>query len=74
MLKCLLFCNFITFIRTNLLIVSKVHNFFFYTLLCKKYINMGENSSLRHYLEFPEICPAEHFFKIDPNGLEDDVK
>jgi hypothetical protein len=35
---------------------------------------MGENSALWLYLEFPEICPAEHFFKIDPNGLEDDVK
>jgi hypothetical protein len=35
---------------------------------------MGENSSLWHYLEFPEISPAEHFFKIDPKVLEDDVK
>jgi hypothetical protein len=35
---------------------------------------MGENSSLWHYLEFPEICPAEQFFKIDQNRLEDDVK
>jgi hypothetical protein len=73
-LKCLLFCNFIIFIGTNLLIVAKVHNFLFYTLLSRKYTNMREKSSLWHYLEFPEICPAEHFFKIDPNGLEDDVK
>jgi hypothetical protein len=35
---------------------------------------MGENSSLWHYLEFPEIYSAEYFFKIDPKGLEDDVK
>jgi hypothetical protein len=35
---------------------------------------MAENSLLWHYLEFSEICPAEHFFKIDPKGIEDDIK
>jgi hypothetical protein len=73
-LKCLLFYKFIIFIGTNLLIVAKVHNLLFYTLLCRKYTNIGENSSLRHYLEFHKICPAEHFFNIDPHRLEDYVK
>jgi hypothetical protein len=35
---------------------------------------MKENSSLWQYLEFPEICPAEHFLKIDTKVLEYDVK
>jgi hypothetical protein len=36
-------------------------------------MNMEENPSLWQYLEFPEICHAEHFSKIDPKGLEDDI-
>jgi hypothetical protein len=35
---------------------------------------MEENRSIWQYLEFPEICPAEHFSEIDPKELEDDVK
>jgi hypothetical protein len=35
---------------------------------------MEENRSIWQYLEFPEICPIEHFPKIDLKGLEDDVK
>jgi hypothetical protein len=37
-------------------------------------MNMEENRSIWQYLEFPEICPAEHFSKIDQQELEDDVK
>jgi hypothetical protein len=37
-------------------------------------MNMEENPSLWQYLEFPKICPAEHFSKIDPKGLENDIK
>jgi hypothetical protein len=37
-------------------------------------MNMEENRSIWKYLEFPEICPAEHFSEIDPKELEDDVK
>jgi hypothetical protein len=37
-------------------------------------MNMEENPSLWQYLEFPEIYPAEHFSKIDPKVLKDDVK
>jgi hypothetical protein len=55
-LKCLLFCNFIIFIGTNLLIVAKVHKFLFYILLCTKNMYMKENRSIWQYLEFPEIC------------------
>jgi hypothetical protein len=32
-------------------------------------MNMEENPSLWQDLKFPEICPAEHFSKIDPKGL-----
>jgi hypothetical protein len=37
-------------------------------------MNMEENRSIWQYLEFPEICHAEHFSDIDPNELEDDAK
>jgi hypothetical protein len=37
-------------------------------------MNIEENPSLWQDLEFPKICPTEHFSKIDPEGLEDDVK
>jgi hypothetical protein len=33
-------------------------------------MNMEENSLLWQDLEFPEICPAEHFSKIDRMGLK----
>jgi hypothetical protein len=36
-------------------------------------MNMEKNPSLWQYLEFREICPDEHFSKIDPKGLEDKV-
>jgi hypothetical protein len=35
---------------------------------------MEENRSIWQYLEFPEICPAEHFSKINLNKVEYDVK
>jgi hypothetical protein len=47
--KYLLFCNFNIFIGANLLTVAKVHKFLFYTLLCRKKINMKENSSIWQY-------------------------
>jgi hypothetical protein len=31
-----------------------------------KKMNMEENRSIWQYLEFPEICPAEYFFKDRP--------
>jgi hypothetical protein len=37
-------------------------------------MNIKENHSLWQYLEFLEICPSEHFLKIDPKELEDHVK
>jgi hypothetical protein len=37
-------------------------------------MNMEENRSIWQYLEFPENCHAEQFSKIDPKGLEGDVK
>jgi hypothetical protein len=37
-------------------------------------MNIEENPSLWQDLEFSKICPAKHFLKIDPEGLEDDVK
>jgi hypothetical protein len=37
-------------------------------------MNIEENHSLWQDLEFSKICPAEHFSKIDPEVLEDDVK
>jgi hypothetical protein len=37
-------------------------------------MKMEENCSIWQYLEFHEICPAEHFSKIDLKELEDDVK
>jgi hypothetical protein len=37
-------------------------------------MNMKENPSLWQDLEFSEICPPEHFSKIDPEGLEGDIK
>jgi hypothetical protein len=37
-------------------------------------MNMEENHSIWQYLEFPEICPAEHFSNIDLKGIEDYIK
>jgi hypothetical protein len=37
-------------------------------------MNMEENPSLWQDLEFSEICPPEHFSKIDLEGLEGDIK
>jgi hypothetical protein len=33
-------------------------------------MNMEENRSIWQYLEFPEICPAKHFSKIDKRSLK----
>jgi hypothetical protein len=37
-------------------------------------MNMEENHSIWQYFEFHEICPAEHFSKIYPKEIEDDIK
>jgi hypothetical protein len=69
---CSLFCykayylNFIIFIGTNLLIVTKVHKFLFYTLLCRKNMNMEENPSL-WYFESKIVQNRLQMYHIDPN-------
>jgi hypothetical protein len=70
MLKCLLFCNFIIFIGTNLLIVAKVHKFLFYNLLCRKKMNMEENRSIWQYWELPKIHLLNTFQRSTRKGLK----
>jgi hypothetical protein len=65
---------FIIFIRINLLIVAKLHNFLFYTFLCMNFLKYEKSPSIWWNLEFSNYVPIEMIFKILCFWPEDNVK